>query len=186
MRKLIVCLLTFMVVFFCCCSKKQKQDLTKTKFRITVNYDQPLQEAITSGNFSKVDQRIDSINFPPKHHIRLTKKQKIICRLVLSNPEIWLSQLVGRMEKHGYYPANLEEALAFAQAYPKLKVDGSIVILESAFQIPHDPFIENFSHTDFWYVPCLSLREERSLELTTSSYCVRFGKETYFLFTNQK
>lgn len=105
-----------------------------TNFRVTVNYDQTVEEMVSAGNFDQVNSDINSEHFPVNHHG--TSEVEMV--LVLFNVNDYISSdiVMHKLDKMGLRPANLLELLAFGAAYPNEQRKARIVALGSVWHRP--------------------------------------------------
>lgn len=121
-------------------------------FPVSVNYDLPLREAIDAGNYQGVNVSITSENFPSTRH----GQAEVDIVLLRYDGRMASEEVLARLDKDGYRPAELPEFLAFGATYPEVQRQFSVVGLGSAWK----------DRKGYRNVPCLyEASEARYLDL---------------------
>ncbi len=84
------------------------------KFSATVDYDQPLEEMITAGNFNHVDHQLNPDDFSSQQKGRA----KLNFYVIASKPGASTDEIIDKLDTRGLRPATLPELLAFGSKYP--------------------------------------------------------------------
>lgn len=94
----------------------EEAELVAKRKRITVNYTKSsLEEMIQAGQFTSVDQKINSCRFPkdPKQAVNKSVRVSIFSL----NPYYYASDAIKRIQQYGLHPANIFELLAFVKIF---------------------------------------------------------------------
>ncbi len=105
----------------------------KEDFKITVNYEQSLQQMIKAGNYDWVNNNITAEHFP----VEGKDKQELTITLFHFNKPMTSDEIKNEMEKQDFRPAKVEELLALGEKYPELQKKFLIAALDSVWQDPN-------------------------------------------------
>ncbi len=99
---------------------------------LDVNYALPLSDMIRDGKFDRVNPDIAEKSFPIHKRSNSEVEMKLFD---FTNPDIEFDEVIREMDRQGYRPAELPEALAYAKANPDeqrkypIAIPGSILPL---------------------------------------------------------
>ncbi len=103
----------------------------KNIFRVTVNYNQSVEEMVEAGKYDCFNSDITSKNFPTKRKGTTEVVVKLIhFNRVLADGD----EAVHELDRIGYRPAELHEHLAFGEQHPEVQREFPIVALGSVLQ----------------------------------------------------
>jgi hypothetical protein len=106
----------------------------RPRFKITVDYNQTLEQMIESCNFEGgVNSDISSKNFP----VLGSGKRDLEIELFRFMGFVSGDKSLQEIKKAGYRPATLPEILALAKDHPELQTKFSVVALGSAWRNPY-------------------------------------------------
>ncbi|MCL5795390.1 MAG: hypothetical protein M1338_03460 [Patescibacteria group bacterium] len=101
-------------------------------YQITVDYDQPLDQAIKVGHYDWHNDDITSEHFPSER----SGKFEMETDLVHFGHDISTDNALAELDKRGFRPADLHELLAFGAKYPEVQREFPVVGLGSVWQGP--------------------------------------------------
>lgn len=101
-------------------------------FRVMINYDLSVEDAVKAGKYDWKDNNILSKNFPSKREGMI--EAEII--LVHFNCDMDSDDALRELNKQGLRPAELPELTAFGAKYPDVQRDFPIIALASVWQSP--------------------------------------------------
>ena len=104
--------------------------LLNPAYRVTVNYDQPVADAIAAGEYNWVNSDIIQKNFPTNR----TGKTECEIELVHFNRVVSTKEALAELDKRGLRPAELHELLALGAEHPKLQREFPIIGLGSVWR----------------------------------------------------
>ena len=110
-------------------------------YRLTVNYDQPVADAIAAGKYDWVNSDITQKSFPTNR----TGKAEVEIEPVHFNRAVSTKEALAELDKSGLRPAELHELLSLGAEYPELQREFPIIGLGSVWQGSYG----------FRYCPCL-------------------------------
>lgn len=115
-------------------------------FRVLVDYDLSLEDAVRAGNYDWIDGDINSKNFPSERRGKENVALELIPGFDLTDKRwIFAESAILALKQKGYRPANLWEGLAFGVANPDEQRKFPIGVRGSVWRNP-------YGHS---YVPCL-------------------------------
>ncbi len=112
-------------------------------YRLIVNYDQPITDAIAAGKYDWVNNDITQKNFPTNR----SGKAEVEIELVHFNRVVSTKEALAELDKRGLRPAELHELLAFGANHPELQREFPIIGLASVWQ---DSYGSRFCPYLFW------------------------------------
>ncbi len=99
-------------------------------YHLTVNYDQPVADAIAAGKYDWVNSDITQKNFPTKR----SGQAEVEIELVHFNRAVSTKEVLVELDKRGLRPAELHELLSLGAKYPELQREFPIIGLASVLQ----------------------------------------------------
>lgn len=97
------------------------------KYKVDVNYSEPLERLVSAGCYSFADSEVSVENFPPNR--RGARTVEIF--LARFEKPISSEKAIKELDKIGFRPAMLSELLAFGAAYPRVQLEFPVVALGS-------------------------------------------------------
>lgn len=104
-------------------------------FSAIVDYSRSLEDMITAGQYTWVNDDITEKHFPiPKPPVGLPTKAEIKLELIHFNKVMTSDKVLAELKKQGLRPATLPELLAFGEKYPEKQREFTIVALCSVWR----------------------------------------------------
>lgn len=102
-------------------------------YKVIVDYDRSVEEAIKAGKYDRINYEITSKNFPSN------RKGTVETEIILFHPNRYIlyKEVICELGKSEFRPAELPELLAFGATYPDVQRKFPVVALGSIWQRPH-------------------------------------------------
>ena len=105
------------------------EQLPANSYRVTVNYDLPVETAVTNGKYNRFDKDITSEHFPTK----CSGITSLDIEIIPFNRVITSADAIAELDTMGLRPAELHELLALGEQYPDLQREFPVVALGSVW-----------------------------------------------------
>jgi hypothetical protein len=130
-----------------------------------IDYSQPIEKLIVSGNYYRADPAVNNQNLPP---IKYGRSRKLIGKIYDFRQCLSKEEVIERLKKDGFRPGTASEAVCFGAEYPEEQKKRTIIAFGSIWR-------DEFNRPFVILLNFLNGKREINIESCTGQWGARCG-----------